>query len=139
EHMVLRLPRVAMHLVPPMPRVPTTLTSYAITAHLTQQGYRSPQRPHVLPSTVQTIRLTYGLMHHRHPSHPRRKVGYMTIPQLAQQLGVSTYWLHDRMQNGHIQITKDATTGVYLFPDHPATLEQLRQLHAEPSTRVSFI
>ena len=48
------------------------------------------------------------------------------------------YWLHDRIQNGHIQIVKDATTGVYLFPDHPTTLEQLRQLQAEPSTRVSF-
>jgi hypothetical protein len=50
----------------------------------------------------------------------------------------SKYWLHDRIQNGHIQIVKDATTGVYLFPDHPTTLEQLRQLQAEPSMRVSF-
>jgi hypothetical protein len=29
--------------------------------------------------------------------------------------------------------------GVYLFPDHPTTLEQLRQLQADPATRVSFI
>ncbi len=114
-------------------------TAEAIAAHLTQQGYRSPPRPHVLPSTVQTLRLKHGLMHHRHQSHPRRQAGALTIPQLAQPLGVSKDWLHDRMQHGHIQITKDATTGVSLFPDHPTTLEQLRQLQAEPSTRVSFL
>ena len=113
-------------------------TDEAVAAQLTQQGYRSPHRPYVLPSTVQTIRLKHGLMQRDHQSHPRRKAGYLTIPQLAQRLGVSKYWLHDRIQNGHIQIVKDATTGVYLFPDHPTTLEQLRQLQAEPSTRVSF-
>jgi DNA invertase Pin-like site-specific DNA recombinase len=113
-------------------------TDEAIAAQLTQQGYRSPHRPYVLPSTVQTIRLKHGRMQRDHQSHPRRKAGYLTIPQLAQRLGVSKYWLHDRIQNGHIQIVKDATTGVYLFPDHPTTLEQLRQLQAEPSTRVSF-
>jgi DNA invertase Pin-like site-specific DNA recombinase len=114
-------------------------TDDAIATQLTQQGYRSPQRSYVLPSTVQTIRLKHGLMQRRHQSHPRRKAGYLTIPQLAQRLGVSKYWLHDRIQNGHIQIAKDAAAGVYLFPDHPTTLEQLRQLQADPATRVSFI
>ena len=111
----------------------------AIATQLTQQGYRSPQRSHVLPSTVQTIRLKHGLLQRRHQSHPRRTAGYLTIPQLAQRLGVSKYWLHDRIQNGHIQIAKDAAEGVYLFTDHPTTLEQLRQLQADPATRVSFI
>src|SRR4029453_7088387 len=70
-------------------------TDEAIAAQLTQQGYRSPHRPYVLPSTVQTIRLKHGLMQRDHQSHPRRKAGYLTIPQLAQRLGVSKYWLHD--------------------------------------------
>jgi hypothetical protein len=113
-------------------------TDDAIAAQLTQQGYRSPQRPSVLPSTVQTIRLKHGLMQRRHQSHPRRKAGYLTIPQLAKCLGVSTYWLHDRIQNGRIQIAKDPAMGVYLFPDHPTTLEQLRQLQTDPATCVSF-
>jgi hypothetical protein len=110
----------------------------ALAAQLTQQGYRSPPRPDVFPSTVQTIRLKHGLMQRRHQSHPRRQAGSLTIPPLAQRLGVSKDWLPDRMQNGPIQIVKDATTGVYVFPEHPPTLEQLRQLQAEPSTRVSF-
>ena len=110
----------------------------AIAAQLTQQGYRSPQRSSVLPSTVQTIRLKHGLLQRRHQSHPRRKAGYLSIPQLATCLGVSKYWLHDRIQNGRIQVAKDPAMGVYLFPDHPTTLEQLRQLQTDPATCVSF-
>jgi hypothetical protein len=113
-------------------------TDDAIAAQLTQQGYRSPHRSYVLASTVQTVRLKHGLMQRRHQSHPRRKAGYLTIPQLAKRLGVSKYWLHDRIQNGRIQIAKDAAMGVYLFPDHPTTLEQLRQLQTDPATCVSF-
>jgi DNA invertase Pin-like site-specific DNA recombinase len=113
-------------------------TDEAIAAQLTQQGYRSPQRSSVLPSTVQTIRLKHGLMQRRHQSHPRRKAGYLTIPQLATRLGVSKYWLHDRIQNGRIQIAKDAAMGVYLFPDHPTTLERLRHLQTDPAACISF-
>jgi hypothetical protein len=87
---------------------------------------------------VQTVRLKHGLMQRRHQSHPRRKAGYLTIPPLAKRLGVSKYWLHDRMQNGRIQIAKDAAMGVYLFPDHPTTWEQLRQLQTDSATCVSF-
>ena len=64
-------------------------TDDAIAAQLTQQGYRSPQRPQVLPSTVKTMRLKHGLMQQRHQSHPRYVAGYLTVPQLAQRLGVS--------------------------------------------------
>src|SRR5262249_33499656 len=46
-------------------------TAGVIAAQLTQQGYRSPPRPHVLPSTVRTIRLKHGRMQQRHQSHPR--------------------------------------------------------------------
>ena len=113
-------------------------TDEAIATQLTQQGYRSPQRSSVLPSTVQTIRLKHGLMQRRHQSHPRRQAGYLTIPQLAKRLGVSKYWVHDRIQNGRIQIAKDAAMGVYLFPDHPTTLEQLRHLQTDPAACVSF-
>ena len=105
-------------------------TDEAIAAQLTQQGYRSPQRPQVLPSTVRTIRLKHGRMQQRHQSHPRRVAGYLTVPQLARRLGVSPHWLYDRLANGRIQLGKDPTTGLYLFPDQPTTLEHLQQLQA---------
>jgi len=105
-------------------------TDEAIAAQLTQQGYRSPQRPQVLPSTVRTIRLKHGRMQQRHQSHPRRVAGYLTVPQLARHLGVSPHWLYDRLANGRIQLAKDPATGLYLFPDEPTTLEHLQQLQA---------
>jgi len=111
-------------------------TDDAIAAQLTQQGYRSPQRPQVLRSTVQTIRLKHGLLQQRHQSHPRQVAGALTVPQLARRLGVTPHWLYDRLANGHIQLDKDPTTGLYLFPDHPTTLEYLQQLRAGTRTQV---
>jgi hypothetical protein len=49
------------------------------------------------------------------------------VPQLVDALAVSRHWLYDRIHNGTIRIQPD-TTGLYLFPDEPSTLEQLRQL-----------
>jgi hypothetical protein len=111
-------------------------TDDAIAAQLTQQGYRSPQRPHVLPSTVKTIRLKHRLMQQRHQSHPRHVAGSLTVPQLARRLGVSPHWLYDRLANGRIQLDKDPTTGLYLFPDQPTTVERLQQLQAGMCTQV---
>jgi DNA invertase Pin-like site-specific DNA recombinase len=111
-------------------------TDDAIAAQLTQQGYRSPQRLQVLPSTVRTIRLKHGLLQQRHQSHPRHVAGYLTVPQLARRLGVAPHWLYDRLANGRIQLAKDPTTGLYLFPDEPMTLEQLQQLRAGTCAQV---
>jgi DNA invertase Pin-like site-specific DNA recombinase len=111
-------------------------TDEAIAAQLTQQGYRSPQRPHVLPSTVRTIRLKHGCMQQRHQSHPRQVAGYLTVAQLARRLGVSPHWLYDRLANGRIQLAKDPATGLYLFPDQPTTVEHLQQLQAGTRTQV---
>jgi len=47
----------------------------AMARQLTQQGYRSPSQPTVLPSTVQGMRLKLGLMQQRSQSHPRRVAG----------------------------------------------------------------
>jgi DNA invertase Pin-like site-specific DNA recombinase len=103
----------------------------AIAAQLTQQGYRSPKRPQVLPSTVKTLRLKHGLMQKRHQSHPRRIAGMLTVPQLAHALDVSPQWVYYLIKRGIISSTRDTTTGLYLFPDCPATLTTLHQLRAE--------
>ena len=100
----------------------------AIARTLTAEGFRSPMRSQVLPSTVKTIRLRHGLMQQRHQSHPRHVAGSLTVPQLAAALTVSPHWLYDRIHNGTIQIQPDVSSGLYLFPDEPAALEQLHQL-----------
>jgi DNA invertase Pin-like site-specific DNA recombinase len=100
----------------------------AIAAHLTQQGYRSPQHQVVLPSTVKAIRLRHGRLRQRSQSHPRHVAGCLTVPQLARELAVTPHWLYDRIHNGTIPVTKDPASGLYLFPDDPATLQRLRAL-----------
>jgi DNA invertase Pin-like site-specific DNA recombinase len=105
-------------------------TDEGIAEQLTQRGYRSPMRVVVLPSTVRTIRLRHGVLRQRSQSHPRRIAGQLTVPQLARALGVTPHWLYDRIHNGTISVTKDPATRLYLFPDEPALVEQLRALIA---------
>ena len=104
-------------------------TDEEIAEHLTALGHRSPMQPDgVLPNTVKIIRLRHGIFQERHQSHPRQVEGYLTVPQVAQRLDISPYWVYDRIHNGCVQIVKDRETGLYLFPDQPATLEMVKQL-----------
>src|ERR671924_1613868 len=97
---------------------------------LTQHGYRSPSQPAVLPSTVKGIRLKLGLMQQRSQSHPRRVAGSLTVPQLAKALAITPHWVYHQIKRGTVAISRDAATGLYLFPDTPQTLEAFRQLRA---------
>ena len=99
-----------------------------IAQQLSALGYRSPLRPSFLPSTVKIIRLNQRLLQNRSQSHPRSIAGLLTVPQLAQALALSRHWIYDRIHNGRIQVTRDTETGLYLFPDEPATLELFRKL-----------
>jgi len=109
-----------------------------IAKHVTDLGYRSPMRPLVLPSTVKSIRLKHSLFQKRSQSHPRSITGYLTVSQLAQALDISRHWVYDRIHNGCIHISKDAHTGLYLFPDTSATREMFKQLMAGTLHNVRF-
>ena len=110
----------------------------AIAAELSAAGHRSPTREQVLPSTVRGIRLRLGLLRSRSQSHPRRVPGCLTIPQLAAQLRVSAHWIYDRIHNGTIAIARNIPTGLYLFPDTPATLTGLQKLKAGEVEQIAF-
>jgi DNA invertase Pin-like site-specific DNA recombinase len=99
-----------------------------IAHELTNQGYRSPMHPFVLASTVQILRLKHGQFRVRSQSHPRHVAGSLTLTQLAKALDIAPHWIYDRINNGTLHITKDATTHLYLFPDEPATLEGFKLL-----------
>jgi hypothetical protein len=101
-----------------------------IAAELTAQGYRSPMRLVVLPSTVKSIRLKHGIFQVHSQSHPRQVAGALTLSQIAKTLDIAPHWIYDRIHKGCIQISRDSQTNLYLFPDTPATLEQFKQLRA---------
>src|SRR5439155_14139491 len=105
---------------------------------LTQQGYRSPSRPTVLPSTVKGIRLKLGLMQNRSQSHPRQIAGYLTVPQLAEALGATPHWVDHQIKRGTVVIQREAQARLYLFPDRPETLEAFRQLRMGQRTELRY-
>jgi len=100
----------------------------AIAERLTSQGFRSPQRPRVLASTVQTMRLRHGRLHRYRGPRPRRVPGFLTVSQLATALEVKAHGLYHLISRGRISVGRDEASGLYLFPDRPETLEALRQL-----------
>jgi DNA invertase Pin-like site-specific DNA recombinase len=99
-----------------------------IAQQLTDLGHRSARSPHVLPSTVRTLRLRHRLFRERHQSHPRNVAGHLTVSQVAHKLELTNHWVYDRIYNERIRVNKDAATGLYLFPDEPATIEKFRDL-----------
>jgi hypothetical protein len=99
-----------------------------IADELTAQGYRSPMHSFVLPSTVKIIRLKHRQFLLRHQSHPRHVEGSLTLTQIAKLLDIAPHWIYDRINNGTIQVTKDPTRRLYVFPDEPATLDGFKRL-----------
>jgi DNA invertase Pin-like site-specific DNA recombinase len=108
-----------------------------IAKHLTATGHRSPRADQVLESTVRNVRLRKGLLRRAHQSHPRRVVGFLTVPQLAKKLGISRWWISDRINNGMIKANKDAQAKCYLFPDTPEMLAGLMSLITEYRSKVA--
>jgi DNA invertase Pin-like site-specific DNA recombinase len=109
-----------------------------IVQELSAVGFRSPMHEELLVSTVRGLRLKHRCFQTRHQSHPRSVPGFLTVTQVAQRLGLSVHWLYDRLHNGQIQLQKDPTTQLFLFPDHPSTLERLTHLRAGNLQRVAF-
>lgn len=99
-----------------------------IAEELTAQGYRSPMKTFVLPSTVRGIRLKHRQFLVRHQSHPRQVEGKLTLTQVARALDITPHWIYDRINNGTIEVTKDPARKLYLFPDEPATLDGFKLL-----------
>ena len=113
-------------------------TDEEIAGQLTQDGFRSPRGRTVLPSTVQLLRLSHGLMRDRHQSHPRQIPGFLTVPQVAMKLNIPRHWIYDRIHNGTIQIDINFERRTYLFPDTPETLARFRQLRAGDLNNLRF-
>jgi DNA invertase Pin-like site-specific DNA recombinase len=109
-----------------------------IVRELSAAGFRSARHTELLVSTVRGLRLKHRYLQSRHQSHPRSVQGFLTVSQVGRQLGIPLHWLYDRIYKGQIQLQKDPTTGLFLFPDHPSTWEQLTQLRAGDIQHVAF-
>src|SRR5262249_58128727 len=65
--------------------------------------------------------------------------GYLTVPQLAKALASPPHWVYHQIKRGTVAISRDAATGLYLFPARPETLEALRQLQAGHPSAVRYL
>jgi hypothetical protein len=116
-------------------------TDRQIAWRLTEMGYRSPQRKHVVRSTVQSIRHRHGLLRGarvKGASRAHHVPGRLTLSQVARKLEVPKPWMYNRIYNGAIQVVKDDRTGLYLFPADPATIERFRELKEGKVRKLRF-
>jgi len=108
----------------------------AIAAMLTQEGFRSPRHSQVLVNTISAIRRHHRIL--QAPSHPRRLPGWLTVSQLAQQLGIPRRWIDQRIRSGVIVAGPHPLMKLHLFPDAEATVAGFRSLRAGQIDRLRF-
>jgi hypothetical protein len=60
------------------------------------------------------------------------------VPQLARALGLTPHWVYHQIKRGTVTITRDAPTGLSLFPDAPETLEAFRQFRTGQRTELRY-
>jgi hypothetical protein len=53
-------------------------------------------------------------------------------------LGVKAYGAYHLIRRGRIVVTRDPATRLYLFPDHPQTLQDFRRLQHAHSTHLPY-
>jgi DNA invertase Pin-like site-specific DNA recombinase/predicted DNA-binding transcriptional regulator AlpA len=109
-----------------------------IAALLEERGFHSPMHHSMLPSTVKAIRLKYRRFHRYKGPRPRRIDGIMTVPQLAQAIGVTAHWIYHLIRRGVIEIDRDPATRLYHFPDRPETRHELQSLKEGLVQRLSY-
>ena len=109
------------------------LSDQQIADQLTVEGFRSPMdTQQVLPKTVDLIRrrnkwYRTGYQHR----HVLEIEGQLTVQGLAAQLGVKREWVYSKIRRGKIDashIRRHSESGVYLFPNDPTFITQLRTL-----------
>jgi predicted DNA-binding transcriptional regulator AlpA len=109
-----------------------------IASILTDAGFRSPQRDRLLRSTVQAVRLKHGRIHRFWSPRPRRVKGFLTLPQLAEKVGVKPHWIYHLIDTKVIKISKDKNSGLYLFPDRKKTTDDFRRLKTGKIKRLDY-
>ena len=117
-------------------------TDRQIAQRLTETRPPLPaEREQVLRSTVQTIRHRHGLIRGarvKGASRAHHVPGRLTLSEVARKLEVPKPWMYNRIYNGATQVAKDDRTGLYLFPDDPATIERFRELKEGKIRKLQF-
>jgi hypothetical protein len=87
---------------------------------------------------VSRIRRAHRLFQQPQLAGPRLVAGALTVPQLAALLERPPFWIYHRITKGTIVVARDPHSKRYLFPDHPTTLVQFRQLRDGIVQRLCF-
>jgi DNA invertase Pin-like site-specific DNA recombinase len=107
-------------------------TDDEIAEQLSTEGFRSPRSRHLLPATVQRIRLAQGWKTEHPKMAPRLQLaGYLSITDLANELHVSrsrvSRWIHRQVIPATEVVRHPVFKSSYLIRSSDPLLENLRQ------------
>jgi hypothetical protein len=111
-------------------------TDREIAEELTAQGYRSPRREAVSAHMVLRLRLRGRVLRER--GRRRQVAGYLTVRQVAERLGISPYWVYERIYKGAIEVARDPRWKIYLFPESGRTIRVFQAMLAGRVAKISF-
>ena len=111
-------------------------TDQEIADALTAQGYRSPRRQAVSVHMVLRLRLRRQVLRPR--KRQQSVAGYLTVRQLAERLQITSSWIYEGIYKGKIDVARDPTWKVYLFPEGGQTIKVFEELLAGKVTKISF-
>src|SRR5262249_21117519 len=111
-------------------------TDQEIADALTAQGYRSPRRQAVSVHMVLRLRLRRQVLRPR--KRQQSVAGYLTVRQLAERLQITSSWIYEGIYKRKIDVARDPTWKVYLFPEGGQTIKVFEELLAGTVTKISF-
>jgi DNA invertase Pin-like site-specific DNA recombinase len=107
------------------------LNDEEIAQRLTEAGFQSARTERMLASAVQRERWSHGWYDHLHVGQSAEKVGpYLTVAGMAARLGVQKQCVYRHLARHNIDpsLYIRYKGRVYLFPDEPEVIGQIRQV-----------
>ena len=99
-----------------------------IATELTAAGYHAPLRQGLSVGSVRRIRMQHGVLKRKTEFLRSGVPGWLSIGQAVTRLGEYPAWAYHLIRRGRLVIQRDPEFSLYLIPDDPKTLKQLKEL-----------
>ena len=99
-----------------------------IARELTAAGFRTPRGGELTTSTVAALRRQYRVDSPQTRLRRDGCTGWLTLHHLSKQIGEHAAWITQCIRNRRIRLAKDPYYSVYLFPDTPQVLRELKDV-----------
>jgi DNA invertase Pin-like site-specific DNA recombinase len=99
-----------------------------IAAELTAAGYHAPLKEGLSAGSVRRIRVRQGVYARKTEFQRHGLPGWIALGEAMKRLGEHTGWAYYLIRQQRLRIERDPEVGLYLVPDTPKVLKELKEL-----------